>query len=584
MNNQNGFTQRLLTIMLLFFLGQFLAQKFGLFGANDQNKSARPARPALTLGQAWTGIAPNTSNPAKVQAEIKQLDAAIAQNNSDEYSYSARLRSGLLQQYFANDSKAALAHYNEIIKHAGTDAITAQATYQKGDLLWNQAVKAGDIANGVVQTATPTVEDAAKTLEQLVHKGRGSSAFLDLQIYVPRSPATTGSVPDFQLMRVGELRGTLDKPNPEGIPDRVNAYYQTTVFFKVFDAVVHLFGANPAYSYGLAILFFAVFTRLLMQPLNKKQYESMKGLQVIAPEMKKIQEKYKGKPEQQMQMVKETRELQAAHGVSPMMGCGLALVQLPIFFVIVYPLIQHYEAKLELAGASFLWIQNLARPDIALLIIYGLSQFLSFRLSATPPTDPQQAQVQATMGFLMPLTIPFFLHTYPSAFPLYWMTFNVLSTVFQYRMMKAADPQKNLIKTLVGKTPAPEAASASVAAIPPRPQSAIKGNKGVSSDAAQDSSTHAAPNRTQSRRESASKTRLNGMSAQAAAEDQAAEDADVDDPISQDEIATSVRNGNGAASNGATLNGSSNGVSSNGAARGSGASDGSRRARQRRRH
>ncbi len=269
MNKQSGSTQRFLTLLLLFFAGNYLAKQFGLFGTNDQNKTGSVARPAMTLPQAFAGFAPGSPalNAAQAQTQIKKLEAAITQNNSDEYSYSARLRSGLLQQYFTNNPKAALEHYTEVIKHAGTDAITAQATYQKGDLLWNQAVKAGDVADGVVQKSTATVEDAAKTLEQLIHKGRGSSAFLDLQIYVPRV-TTAGSIPDFQLMRVGDLRGTLAKPDLEGIPDRVNAYYQPTPFYKVFDAAVKLFGANPAYSYGLAIMFFAIITRTLMHPLN----------------------------------------------------------------------------------------------------------------------------------------------------------------------------------------------------------------------------------------------------------------------------------------------------------------------------
>ncbi len=574
MNNQKPPMQRFLTLMLLFFLGNYLAQQFGLFGAPNKNKTGGPARAALSLPQAFAGLAPNGSslNAAQAQTEIKKLEAAIAQNNSDEYSYSARLRSGLLQQYLLKDPKAALEHYNEVVKHAGTDVVTAQATYQKGDLLWNQAQAAGDIVDGSVKNKTPIVEDAAKTLEQLIHKGRGSSAFLDLQIYVPRAPTTTNSVPDFQLTRVGDLRGTLEKPDAQGIPDRVNAYYQPTTFFKMFDAVVNVLGANRTFSYGLAILFFAVFTRVLMQPLTRKQYDSMKGLQVIAPEMKRIQEKYKGKPEQQMQMVKETRELQAAHGVSPMLGCGLALVQMPIFFFVVYPLIQHYEAKMELANASFLWIANLARPDIPLLIAYGLSQFISFRLSATPPTDPQQAQIQATMGFLMPLMIPFFLHSYPSAFTLYWMTFNVISTIFQYRMMKAADPQKSLIKTLVGKTPALDAATDDAATIPPRPQSTTSKSK-PALEVTREVSTHATPNRPAASRKNVS-TNGNGTSAQAEMEQAGIEEAL--------EAGMVTRNGNGGASNGSTSNGSA----SNGASRGAGStsSGSSRRARQRRRH
>ncbi|RZI54983.1 MAG: membrane protein insertase YidC, partial [Pseudomonas sp.] len=256
----------------------------------------------------------------------------------------------------------------------------------------------------------------------------------------------------FKTVKVRALRGTVDNVNPQGIPDRINIYYSTKPLYKLFDSVVNLFGAKPTYSYGLAILFFAVITRTILQPLTKKQYDSMKGMALIAPEMKKIQDRYKDKTEgdAQVKMMKEIRALQQRHGVNPMLGCGLAAIQMPIFFVFVYPLIQNYEPKMELVGASFLWISSLARPDIPLLVLYGISMFFSFRLSSTPPTDDMQRQQQMIMSFLFPVMFPFFIASYPSAFTMYWMTYNAVSTFFQWRMIKAADPKKNVIKTLMG--------------------------------------------------------------------------------------------------------------------------------------
>src|SRR5690606_4087800 len=92
--------------------------------------------------------------------------------------------------------------------------------------------------------------------------------------------------------------------------------------------------------------------------------------------------------------------------------------------------------------------------------------------------DPQQAQMQKMTMFMSPL-FALFLWSYPSAFILYWITYNVLSTIFQWRMMKGADPDKTIVKTLLGTgAPAPVPAAAAGAlesggnangAIPPRP-------------------------------------------------------------------------------------------------------------------
>jgi YidC/Oxa1 family membrane protein insertase len=387
----------------------------------------------------------------------------------DEYSHWARLRAGLLYQYVLNKPDEALKLYTKIGMRYAMDRVHAQAIYQKGDLLWHTS-----------KPGQPRRHEASSTLEQMVHQGRGASQFEDFQIIVPKAApgqdATTlvTKPGGFQTVTVGEWRSAPGKPNPEGLPDRVDVNYSTTPFHTFFSEVVRLFGNKPAYSYGIAILFFAMGLRLLLQPLNKKQYASMKGMQELAPEMKKIQDKYKqdkykDKPEMQMQMMKEVRELQRERGVNPMSTIGWGLIQIPIFIFVVAPLIQHFEARMELAGASFLWVDSLARPDVPLLVAYAISQFLSFRLSATPPTDAQQAQMQTILAFVMPVTIPFFLRTYPSAFVLFWMAFNVISTFFQYRMMKATDPNRSVMKALMQPLKAP--ATPADETIPARPGS-----------------------------------------------------------------------------------------------------------------
>jgi YidC/Oxa1 family membrane protein insertase len=175
-----------------------------------------------------------------------------------------------------------------------------------------------------------------------------------------------------------------------------------------------------------------------------------------------------------MRMMTEIRALQKSHGVNPMMGCGLAAVQIPVFFYVVSPFIQHFEARMELVGASFLWIHNLARPDVPLLIMYAISQFASMRLSSTPPADEQQRQMQMMMLFF-PFAVPFFLLSWPSAFTMYWMTFNILSMYFQYNMMKKADPSKRLwhqlvMQPLIPKIVTADANGTPTGAIPPRPK------------------------------------------------------------------------------------------------------------------
>ncbi len=462
MNKQGSTNDQFFRALILAAAAFFLFRSF----SDNQQAPKTPPRPAPTLKAAWAGIDPAAGpalTPAAATAALTVLDKDIAVNPKDARSNWDRLRQGLISQYVLKNLKTDTIPsgflgmgpkveiyplYNEIIKQAAGDDIEAQAIYQEGDIFWRRSL----------QDAGKSAPQAVSILESLIHKGRGSSQFLAYLIYVPvetdpaKVPLNALPATGFKTVAVGDLRGTLAHKNEQGIVDRVNAYYSESIYFKVFDFVVNKFGADPSYSYGLAVLAFAITTRFLLQPLNKKQYESMRGMSVIAPEMKKIQDRYKTKTDQksQMEMVKEIQALQKRHGVNPYLGCGLAFLQMPIFFLFVSPLIQHYEPKMELAHASFLWIGNLAQRDIPLLVLYGISMFFSFRLSSTPPADDMQKQQQTMMAFAMPIMFPLFISTYPSAFTMYWMTYNVMSTIFQWRLMKAADPKKNVIKTLMG--------------------------------------------------------------------------------------------------------------------------------------
>ncbi len=465
---------------------------FRLFFGNNTNNQ-NPPRKAPALAQAFAGIDPTVSPGARLDAatanaEIVKLQTQIKSNETDALAQWSRLRAALIQQYVLKTLPSATRKsgilgfgsnvtyypaYQEIVAANAGDAVEAQAMYQEGDLLWRQSLQ------------TPALADSAVTsLEALMTKRRGNSAFANLSIYVPKvkNPAEVplqGVPPGgFTLATVDSLRGTLEAPNPQGIVDRVNEFYSKTTLYRVFDSVVRLFGANKTFSYGLAVLAFAIFTRSAMQPIYKKQYESMKGMAAIAPEMKKIQEKYKGKAEQSAQMaqMKEIQELQRRHGVNPMLGCGLALLQMPIFFVFVYPMIQHYEPKMELAAASFLWVPALARPDILLLVLYGISMFLSFRLSSTAPTDDQQRQMQIMMSLMSPILFPFLIATYPAAFVMYWMTYNAIGTFYQWRMMKGAEPSKNFWLTLRGDGLFPKPLTVATEVVAPRPTALSGGN------------------------------------------------------------------------------------------------------------
>lgn len=100
-----------------------------------------------------------------------------------------------------------------------------------------------------------------------------------------------------------------------------------------FFGIIYSLGIH-ANSLGISIVLLTIFTRCLMIPLSYKQQKSMFKMQALSPELKKIQEKYKGSttdPELQRKMQMETQKLYSENKVSPFSGCLPMLIQLPIF-------------------------------------------------------------------------------------------------------------------------------------------------------------------------------------------------------------------------------------------------------------
>ncbi len=207
--------------------------------------------------------------------------------------------------------------------------------------------------------------------------------------------------------------------------------------YRTLDALVKLTGANPAYSYALALFLVVVVLKVLTWPFQKKQHQYMMDMARVAPLVRDLQEKMKEQnrpPEEvqrrMMQIYKENN-VNLAGGCLPMLV--MAFVLFPVFWMV-----RDYEY--QFTNASFLWIgsafsqqvwwlaDNLAQFDVPLFVIYMLSMVL-MSLLQPKPADPQQAQQQKMMTFMMPAVfgVMMWMGKWSSAFLLYWLVLNLVS-------------------------------------------------------------------------------------------------------------------------------------------------------------
>ena len=221
-------------------------------------------------------------------------------------------------------------------------------------------------------------------------------------------------------------------------------------------AQVLLFLKSITGSYGLAIILLTIMIRLALLPLTIKQTKSMKEMQKIQPEIKKIQAKHKNdKKKQQEEQVKLISE----HGVNPLGGCLPMVLQLPIFFALFSVLRIRQAAELKglaatmpalykvgtaLGGASFLGISSLGLsmekimgtgaatlaliPYGTLIVLMIGSQFFYSRAMASG--DSQQNKM---MNFML-IMMAYFAYIFPAGLLLYWITTNLVG-ILEHRLM-----------------------------------------------------------------------------------------------------------------------------------------------------
>ena len=247
-----------------------------------------------------------------------------------------------------------------------------------------------------------------------------------------------------EIQRVGIA---LDQFNKTITPRSTPVHILRAGLYHVIDFMVSLTG-KKSWSYALAILLISLLVKLALTPLSNKQYRSMKEMQKLQPYIQELQAKHKN---DKVLLQQKTMDLYKEHGVNMFGGCLPSLMQIP-FWILMVQMISVYQY--HFTHGTFLWIGsglshlfpayiglNLGQQDWPLLLLYAGSMYLTQRMTITPSLDPQQAETQKMMTIMTPfMTTYFFANAhYPSAFVLYYLTFNILSTAQQkYYMRKRA--------------------------------------------------------------------------------------------------------------------------------------------------
>ncbi len=180
--------------------------------------------------------------------------------------------------------------------------------------------------------------------------------------------------------------------------------------------------------YAVCIIAITIAVRGVMFPLSVRQAAQAEKMKILAPEMKKIQERYKDKPEE---YAKAIGEFNRKNNANPLYGCLPMLLQMPVFFGLYGALGQAVDLRL----AKFLWIDNLAGQDALfhlpftvpwfgwnefnLLPIMAVALFMIQAKVMTPPATSEDQEFTQKMQMAMMLAIGFAFYTVPAGLCVY---------------------------------------------------------------------------------------------------------------------------------------------------------------------
>ncbi|MBK8470662.1 MAG: membrane protein insertase YidC [Candidatus Phosphoribacter sp.] len=228
-------------------------------------------------------------------------------------------------------------------------------------------------------------------------------------------------------------------------------------------------GIGGGWAWALSIVGLTVVVRIVLIPLFVKQIHASRRMQLIQPEMQKIQAKYKGKtdPESRQAMTQETMGLYKKTGTNPFSSCLPILLQSPFFFALftvlnnlkgisvgthppIGPITPEVATAIESSNifgapfsSTFLGASDTPTKllTVVLIILMSVSTFTTQRqlmrknLPDSALDNPFMKQ-QKVLLYLMPIFFAISGINFPIGVLLYWLTTNVWSMGQQFYVIR----------------------------------------------------------------------------------------------------------------------------------------------------
>lgn len=190
-------------------------------------------------------------------------------------------------------------------------------------------------------------------------------------------------------------------------------------------------------NYGWVIVAFTLLLTMLLLPIRIWTFHSARKMQMVAPEVKSIQDKYKKYSMSDPRKRKMNEEVMAVYqreGINPLGSCLPMVVQIPV----IWAFYRMLEGAIALRHAPWIWwIHDLSAKDpyYVLPILMVIASYFMTKMTPTPTAsaDPAQQKMMA----LMPVFMGFIFLNLSSGLNLYYFTSNLIGVVQQWYLNRS---------------------------------------------------------------------------------------------------------------------------------------------------
>lgn len=229
-----------------------------------------------------------------------------------------------------------------------------------------------------------------------------------------------------------------------------------TVFYQpLSNTLIFLLSVIPGANVGVAIILLTIIVRGALLPLSHSSLKSQAKMRSLTPHLEKVKEKHKDNRQEQARKI---MELYREHGINPLSGLVLVLVQLPIIFALYFVFFkglpnlsaEHLYSFVHLPVAVdmvFLGVL-LSSKSLVFAALAAITQFFQIKLSVPPVVlvegakpsfkDDFARSFNVQMRYMLPLIVFGISYSISAAIALYWTTSNLFSIAHELYVARKA--------------------------------------------------------------------------------------------------------------------------------------------------